>query len=257
MRVKLLQAYSPLRWTAITWVGVLFWFFQPMWINLLPPYFIYQVNQVTGEWERVSYQSISELPFPWGWPFHFHVPGSYLRDPTLPALAGTVQTNPPSEFYSWLLAINIVLILLATISLVYILQKKFINYSVKHLIVLAAGTIAFLTIPNLPGANLWYGSLRTIIYFAPIPLAIAAYFDRFPSLAWLKSLGITLSRRLTAAPEANAEDLLSQAAKLDRRGDWAEAIHLYENVARRWPEHLSYTQACIRSIQEKQTLSGV
>lgn len=50
------------------------------------------------------------------------------------------------------------------------------------------------------------------------------------------------------------DDAIAAASKLDAQGEWAAAIDLYNQAAQRWPEYAEYTQGCIDSVSEKQSL---
>ncbi len=51
--------------------------------------------------------------------------------------------------------------------------------------------------------------------------------------------------------EPTAEDDLDAALKLERAGDWQEAMDAYRAVADQWPEYATYANNCIASIQRK------
>lgn len=44
---------------------------------------------------------------------------------------------------------------------------------------------------------------------------------------------------------------LDAAAKMDKLGDWVDAISAYRDVAEKWPEHANYAENCISEIQRK------
>ena len=51
----------------------------------------------------------------------------------------------------------------------------------------------------------------------------------------------------------DAENALAAAARLDHRGDWNDAISLYQSIEERWPEHANYVHNCIRDIERKRS----
>ena len=51
----------------------------------------------------------------------------------------------------------------------------------------------------------------------------------------------------------DAENALAAAARLDHRGDWDDAISLYQFIEERWPEHANYVHNCIRDIERKRS----
>ena len=48
-----------------------------------------------------------------------------------------------------------------------------------------------------------------------------------------------------------SDDVLAHAARLDQNGDWEQAIEIFRDAAKRWPEHAEYAQNCIREIRSK------
>lgn len=52
-------------------------------------------------------------------------------------------------------------------------------------------------------------------------------------------------------PERTADESLDAASRLDKTGDWAEAIAAYRQIGERWPEHANYAANCIEQIQQK------
>ena len=55
-----------------------------------------------------------------------------------------------------------------------------------------------------------------------------------------------------AAPsECTADDAFDAASRLDKLGDWLDAISAYRDIASRWPEHATYASNCISSIRLK------
>jgi hypothetical protein len=49
----------------------------------------------------------------------------------------------------------------------------------------------------------------------------------------------------------NADDAMDAASKLEKGGDWDDAITAYEAIADRWPEHARYVANCIADVQRK------
>ena len=52
---------------------------------------------------------------------------------------------------------------------------------------------------------------------------------------------------------ANLEEVLAAAFRLDMDGKWHEAVAIYVEVARRWPEHKQYALERIRQVEEKRS----
>ena len=53
------------------------------------------------------------------------------------------------------------------------------------------------------------------------------------------------------------EDAFEFAAQLEIQGEWAAAIELYQYIADRWPDQMSYSFACIREIHAKQDMAEI
>ena len=52
-------------------------------------------------------------------------------------------------------------------------------------------------------------------------------------------------------PEMSDDEAMDAALRLEKRGDWIEAISAYRDIVDRWPEHATYASNCIASIQRK------
>ena len=50
---------------------------------------------------------------------------------------------------------------------------------------------------------------------------------------------------------ANADDAIDAASRMEKRGDWGDAIQAYKDIANRWSEHATYAANCIAAIQRK------
>ncbi|TWT75794.1 hypothetical protein CA13_73670 [Planctomycetes bacterium CA13] len=51
--------------------------------------------------------------------------------------------------------------------------------------------------------------------------------------------------------ELTADDAIDAASRLDKLGDWLDAIHAFRDIASQWPEHATYAANCISAIQRK------
>lgn len=54
---------------------------------------------------------------------------------------------------------------------------------------------------------------------------------------------------------ADADEALTAASRLDYIGEWDAAITLYEDIAKRWPEHHQYIANCVEHIKSRQALT--
>jgi tetratricopeptide (TPR) repeat protein len=80
-------------------------------------------------------------------------------------------------------------------------------------------------------------------------------FGPFSALIWL--LVRPRTKVVDRVPDdySNPDDALAAAARLDQLGEWDAAITLYENAAKRWPDHHDYIANCLQQIKEKQALT--
>ena len=87
---------------------------------------------------------------------------------------------------------------------------------------------------------------------------VVLLFWLFGPLSALVWLGVRPSTKVVdRSPNSfsNADDALAAAGQLDHLGEWDAAITLYENIARRWPEHHNYIAKCIEHIKSRQALT--
>ncbi|TWU59521.1 hypothetical protein V7x_55990 [Crateriforma conspicua] len=49
----------------------------------------------------------------------------------------------------------------------------------------------------------------------------------------------------------NVDDAIAAASKLEKVGDWDEAIEAFREAADRWPDHATYIRNCIAEIERK------
>jgi hypothetical protein len=242
----------------LTWLAVLLWLYDPFLLNL-PHFESYTVDPVTGELsEPTRYKSLSELPFPVGWPLHYVKP-SYLTTPAAPVLVGTALPPPaPSTVHPFALVTNVVLVLIAISSLIYVLQKTRYRFSLSFLFgVMMAVPLYFgagRLIAMLAGYNVaqWY---PIAVYFSPIPAVLVVRYSMFPRLNWLSVRSIWKRRHESFDGYSNADDAIAAASRLEMLGDWTDSIDLYRFAAERWPEQREYVQRCIDRIAEKQLLA--
>ncbi len=74
-------------------------------------------------------------------------------------------------------------------------------------------------------------------------------------LVWCSWLAVRPEAKVAVRPAeyANPEDAIDAAFELDMQGDWDAAIAVYDDVARRWPEHEQYARGCITQVEEKRS----
>jgi hypothetical protein len=251
--------FHPVRWTALTWLALLLWAWHPVPLNF-PPSASYKVDPITGELsEPTRYRSLSELPFPIGWPLYYVRP-SYLDSPSLPPMPVGAPLPPPapSTVHPFAMAMNLALIVTALSALIYFLQKIAYQFSLLLLLgVMAAFPLYFAmgrVVAMIAGYNaVWWYTIA--VYFSPIPAAFAA-----PHLAVLQSKVLyfqflSKGSRCSSGDFDNADDTIAAASRLEMCGDWAAAIDLYRRAAERWPEHTHYVQNCIGRVAEKQSMA--
>ena len=51
------------------------------------------------------------------------------------------------------------------------------------------------------------------------------------------------------------DDVVDAASKLDKAGDWDDAIKAYRKAVDRWPEHATYLGNCIAEVERKRDLA--
>ena len=49
------------------------------------------------------------------------------------------------------------------------------------------------------------------------------------------------------------DEAIAAGSKLDAIGEWDAAIHAFNAVAQKWPEHADYARNCISSIEKKRS----
>lgn len=250
----------------MTWVAVLIWAWCGFASNY-PPSESYAVDAVTGQLsDPTRYESLSEIPFPVGWPLRYVTP-SYLFTPPPVILAATPPPPPaPSRVFLSVLVVNVLLIVLAIAALVYLLQRFMFQFSLLTLFILMSAFPIYLALGKLVGIAAGYELMRwypVAVYFSPIAAVLVVRYSIHQRL--MKTFNYRLiSWRADRASSSdqpslggydNPHDALAAASSLDRGGDWNAAIELYRHTAERWPEHSEYVQQCVEQIAEKQSLA--
>ena len=80
-------------------------------------------------------------------------------------------------------------------------------------------------------------------------------FGPLSALIWLCVRPSTKVSERSPESYSDPDDALAAAARLEQLGEWDSAISLYENVAKRCPEHHDYIATCVEQIKEKQGLA--
>jgi hypothetical protein len=250
--------FHPKRWTPLTWLAILLWAWEALPHNY-PPSVSYKVDSVTGKLsDPTHYKSLSEIPFPVGWPIHYVTP-SYLFTPLQPLLAGSPVPPPaPSKVSLFAMAANFVLIVIAISALVYLLQKYLYQYSLLFVLLLMLIVPFYFTMGRLVvllagyNAGKWY---HIAVYFSPIAVALAARYSVCPRFKLARFRLNCKDDRNSCDDYDNPEDAIAAALRLDMRGEWTPSIILYRDAAKRWPEHGAYINRCIDQIVQKQHLA--
>jgi hypothetical protein len=249
--------FHPKRWTAVTWLAIVLWSWQGFALNY-PPAETYTVDPVTGERsEPTRYESLSEVPFPIGFPLHYITPSPAFLGP-FPATPIGAPLPPPSSVSVLAMAANFTLIVTAIIALVYMLQRFMPQYSMRTIFAVMSAFPVYYGLGRLivmfagHQAHRWY---FIAVYFSPIAAVIAVRYSAYPRSKWasFRSKLKPLSR--SCNDYDRPDDAIAAATRFDRLGDWDAAIDLYRHAAQRWPEHAEYIQHCIDRVAEKQSLA--
>ena len=249
--------FHPKRWTPLTWLAILLWAWEAFSHNY-PPSASYKVDSVTGKLsDPTHYKSLSEIPFPVGWPLHYVRPSDLSIGPV--TLVGAPMPLPaPSNVSLFAMAANFVLIMIAISALVYLLQKYLYQYSLLFVLLLMLIVPLYFALGRLVvllagyNAGEWY---RIAFYFSPVAVALAARYSVYPRFKWARFRLNYKDDRRSYDDYDNPEDAIAAALRLDMRGEWTSSIILYRDAARRWPEHAAYINRCIDQIAQKQQLA--
>ena len=202
---------------------------------------------------------ISQLPFRWGWPFHFIVPDTTSSALTpVPIVAGTAATKTiPAKALWHLLALNVIVAVFTIVALVYCLQKLFPRFSIMTMMAVTV----FFALPYAIGpliaetvGDQWAVVFANFLYFWPIPVAVAIVAWQRSGLDWNKVRDKASWFGQKEPNDESPEDVLSLASKLDQEGNWEEALKLYRTAAQRWPEQAGYIENCIAAIEAKKSV---
>jgi len=252
--------FNPRYWTALTWLGTFLWLWGPFWLNFiwLP---IKSFDHGPGGELVLSetYSTIAEIPFPWGWPFSYVSPPSPFFGPFPTGAAPFVPPPPAPTSVDWsILGLNILLIVLATLALIYCLQKLFAKFSILTVMaVMVLFALYFTVVPKLAWMmrGNFAGHVSDAIYFSPV---LAATFIRVTGFSGFETTdAIGKIAKLFRRREPNfdsVEDVLSHASQLDSEGQWEEAVKLYRQAVLKWPEQATYVENCIAEIDAKKAL---
>lgn len=245
--------FDPRSWTALTWLGALLWLWNPFWMN----YVQFPIESFTygpgGELMlSETYESMGEMPFPWGWPFSYIVPDTLGQ---VPIRIGNPAPPPMPASVSWVaLGANVLLIVFATAALIYFLQKLFPKFSIRSVMaVMLLFAIYFTVMPRL--AQLigydFATYLSNAFYFSPVLIAILIKASQELKVK-IDVAGTIKKMFLRRQPDCDSpEDVLAYASQLDHEGRWEEALTNYRQAALRWPDRAAYIENCIASIDTK------
>jgi hypothetical protein len=175
--------FNPLRWTALTWIAVFAWSWGSLPQNY-PPSVSYEVDAATGDLTNPTrYSSLSEYPFPVGWPFHYVEPDDPTRAMT-PVLAGTPIPPPgPSSISVLAMVANGILILASIAALIVLSQAFFPRFSLRLFLMLPLLYPAYLGVARVIGMLGGYTAVEWFsngIYFSPILLYLSIAFFHMP-----------------------------------------------------------------------------
>lgn len=202
-----------------------------------------------------SFDSLSEITIPVGWPLHYLNP---TPTPTVPVIVGTPKLLPGTgaAVISWEAAgLNALAIGYAIFCLIYCSQRLMPRFTIRSVLMLTLLLVAYLKISPLIAeyggyiVALW---LFHAIYFGPIVLAATIAVLR--RVDWGQKRDEVLYRFLSPRQiDESGDEHLAAAAKLEQSGEWDQAIHVYRIAAEKWPQHRSFANNCIASIKEKQS----
>lgn len=176
------RVINPLAWTAITWVAMLAWLWGPVSLNY-PPSASYGVDGSGNLTESTHYKSMSEYPFPVGWPFHYVEPDDPWKTAG-PQLATAPPLVPgPSSVSKPTFCLNLILIFGATTALITLSQRLLPRFSLWVFLSLPLAYGFYFLGARLTGffagltAIEWYSNA---IYFLPIVFYVSIKFFRIP-----------------------------------------------------------------------------
>lgn len=240
------------------------WLWGPFFLNYISfPLKSYSHSSSGEITEEETYSNISELPFGWGWPFQYIAPDAVaLKAATAPVMitALPVVATPVPMVASWpTLGLNILLIIAATLSLVYCSQKLLPRFSMISVFVVMTGfCLYFGLLPRVFNwlVRDWTSVIFDSLYFVPIAGVFVIKFAEkaevevssiWRSMKPSKIMGAFRRREIDDTPD----DALATAAKLDQSGRWDEAIEIYRDVVLKWPEQTEYVDNCLAAIEFK------
>lgn len=245
--------FNPRYWTAFTWLGIPLWLCNPILLNFIRfplQSFIYDSDGqlILNE----TYNSISEIPFLVGWPLPFIVPD-------MAALKAGI-TSVPSVAVWPILGVNILLIILATLALIYCSQKLLPRFSIMAVFIVTTVFALYYALPPLIHQVTGFGiAVSNVMYFSPLAgvfLVKVAQRSRF-SLSTLESSFATSRIMKSFRPRElnydSPDDTLAMASQFEHEGRWEEAIKLFQSAAKRWPEQAEYVKNSIAAIETKKS----
>ena len=247
-------------WTALTWLGIIAWLFDPILLNY-PPSEAHSLG-VDGKLVVENYASLAEVPFPVGWPYHYVTQRQpfMMPIPAIPAPVVPLPAAPPSLVNWETFGLNVFLIALATVALIYCSQKLFAKFSIATMmVVMLLIALYFTAMPWLATAlgYQWGLYVSNFFYFSPVlGVILIKAFKVWESETTDAMRRIAKLFRRSEPSLETPDDLLSTASKWDHMGNWDEAIRLYREAAQQWPEQANYAENCIAAIELKKSTAG-
>lgn len=174
-----------------------------------------------------------------------------------PVRVGTTVAAPvargPSQV-DWLyLPVNAMVISITLTCLVFVAQQSVQRFNLRTMLaffVLIACLFGLLRIAQSYGFGEAY--LMTV-FLSPIGIALYFHLVGVPNFKWNQLRWLSNSSPSEKIEHfATAEDAFAAATRLERRGEWSDAINLINAAVTRWPVHGKYAAKCVASIKEKQ-----
>lgn len=198
------------------------------------------------------YESLSDIPFSVGWPINYVMPNELtVRSVGAPPAKITSIVRP------WAMVGNLLIVVVTLSTLVYLLQRFMLQFSVLTLFKVSLAFALFWGLGRVIG-SFWGNAVSyyfLAVYFSPLAVGIVVELLDRGMLQKLEHKRLQLSIEQEFDKYENSEDAFALASKLDRAGDWETSVKLYRLSAERWPDEREYTQKCIECIAEKQALA--
>jgi hypothetical protein len=175
IRLSIMKHFSPLRWTILTWSGVILFVLSAAFLNTIPTR-VSMFDKTTGKMQPpIQIETYKDLPIPCGWPLYYVIPANFAANNAVVLIKGKLTVTGAASLSYGRLAANVFMILANVVCFVYLSQNFLRRYTILFALGLPAiFAVLIVAIKTLGSSSIdaaWL--LVLIVFFFPAIATIA------------------------------------------------------------------------------------